>query len=141
MAKPRLLIATTQRRRSIQRARPPDQAGSDTAPAPGDGPRDRSRIATLPLGYADGIACSGGNRAQVWIAGERRPIAGRVSMDYIGVDVSGADVAVGDEAVIFGNAGLQEAGISVEEAAEWSGTIPYELLVRVGNRIPRRMLD
>jgi len=112
-----------------------------TFAAAGDGPGGRTRIATLPLGYADGIACSNAGRGYVWIQGERRPIAGRVSMDYLGVDVGEAEVEVGDEAVIFGNAGAETSGISVEEAAEWAGTIPYELLVRVGSRVPRRFID
>jgi alanine racemase len=112
-----------------------------TFSAPADRPGGRTRIATLPLGYADGIACSGAHRAQVWISGRRCPIAGRVSMDYTGIDVGNAEIAVGDEAVIFGNAQTEEWGVSVEEAAEWAGTIPYELLVRVGSRVPRRVVD
>jgi alanine racemase len=95
-----------------------------------------TRVATLPLGYADGIPWSAGNRGCVWLAGARRRIVGRVSMDSIVVDVGDAPVAVGDEAVIFGNAA--EGGISVEEAAENAGTISYDLLVRVGNRVPRK---
>ncbi len=104
------------------------------------GPTTTSRIATLGLGYADGISCSAGNRGWVWIAGKRHPIAGRVSMDSIGVDVGNARVEVGDEAVIFGNSQLDEGGISLEEAAAWCETIPYELLVRVGQRVPRIFL-
>jgi len=57
-------------------------------------------------------------------------------MDSIVVDVGDAPVAVGDEAVIFGNAA--DGGISVEEAAENAGTISYDLMVRVGNRVPRK---
>jgi alanine racemase len=102
----------------------------------------QSRIATLPLGYADGIPCATAGRGQVWIAGQRYPIAGRVSMDYIGVDLgsgpAGQAVGVGHRAVIFGNAGVEANGISVEEAAAWAGTIPYEPLVRVGQRVVRR---
>jgi alanine racemase len=95
------------------------------------------------MGYADGIPWSAGNRGLVWLAGARRPIVGRVSMDSIGVDVgSDARVAVGDEAVIFGasrGAGDAEGerGIRVEEAALAAGTLHYELLVRVGARVPR----
>jgi alanine racemase len=102
-----------------------------------------TRIATLAMGYADGIPWSAGNRGLVWLAGARRPIVGRVSMDSIGVDVgSDARVAVGDEAVIFGasrGAGDAEGerGIRVEEAALAAGTLHYELLVRVGARVPR----
>lgn len=102
----------------------------------------RTQIATLPLGYADGVPCAVSGRGQVWIDGQRYPIVGRVSMDYIGVDVGpshGAKrVALGQRAVIFGNAGRETRGIAVEEAASWAGTIPYEALIRVGRRVPRR---
>ncbi len=103
-----------------------------------------SRIATLAIGYADGVACASAGRAQVWIAGRRRPVVGRVSMDYVGVDLGPATpddpVRVGDVAVMFGNAGRDADGIAVEEVAAWSNTIPYEPLVRVGARIARRMV-
>ena len=71
----------------------------------------------------------------MWLAGARRPIVGRVSMDSITVDVGDARVSVGDEAVVFGNP--DEGGLSAEEAAEDAATIAYELLVRVGRRVPR----
>ena len=90
-----------------------------------------TRVATLPLGYADGVPVAASNRGQVLIAGRRHPMVGRVSMDFVGVDVGEAPVAVGDEAVVFG------VGLPVEEAAAAAGTIPYELLVRVGSRVPR----
>jgi alanine racemase len=95
-------------------------------------------VATLPLGYADGIPWSAGNRGRVWLAGARRSIAGRVSMDAITVDVGDARVSVGDEAVIFGNP--DEGGLSAEEAAADAATIAYELLVRVGKRVPREVV-
>ena len=97
-----------------------------------------TRVATLPLGYADGISWSAGNRGRVWLAGARRPIVGRVSMDSITVDVGDARVSVGDEAVVFGNP--DEGGLSAEEAAEDAATIAYELLVRVGRRVPREIV-
>lgn len=106
--------------------------------------RQNSRIATVPVGYADGIPCSTYGQGSVWIRGKRRPIVGRVSMDYIGVDVGeendDAPVEQGDRAVIFGNAASDPDGISVEEAAAWAGTIAYEPLVRVGQRVPRRVV-
>jgi alanine racemase len=102
----------------------------------------KTQIATLPLGYADGVPCASSGRGQVWIDGERYPIVGRVSMDYIGVDVGPSGrarrVGLGQRAVIFGNAGREACGIAVEEAASWAGTIPYEPLTRVGQRVPRR---
>ena len=104
--------------------------------------RNKTRIATLPLGYADGVPCAAAGRGWVWLGGKRHPIAGRVSMDYLGVDVGWQDdpqrVRLGDRAVIFGNGKREAAGISVEEVAAWAETIPYEPLVRVGRRVPRR---
>jgi alanine racemase len=126
-------------------------------------PERGTRVATLAIGYADGIPWSAGNRGQVWLAGARRPIAGRVSMDSIGVDIgpaegpaegpaagstegptggSGARVALGDDAILFGaaDAGSGSAPsetIGVDEAARAAGTVHYELLVRVGARVPR----
>ncbi|MDP6981366.1 MAG: alanine racemase [Myxococcota bacterium] len=106
--------------------------------------REPSRIATLAIGYADGVACASAGRAQVWLAGRRRPVVGRVSMDYVGVDLGPetADdpVRPGDVAVMFGNAGRDADGIAVEEVASWSDTIPYEPLVRVGARIARQVV-
>ena len=104
-------------------------------------PATGSRVATLSLGYADGVPWTTANRGAVWLAGARRPIVGRVSMDSICVDVGlEAAVAPGDEAVLFGaieNAGETPQSLPVEEAAEAAGTLHYELLVRVGARVPR----
>jgi alanine racemase len=104
--------------------------------------RAKTQIATLPLGYADGVLCATSDRGWVWLGGRRHPIVGRVSMDYIGVDVgprgNANRVRLGDRAVIFGNAGHEAEGIAVEEAATWAGTNPYEPLTRVGQRVPRR---
>jgi len=90
-------------------------------------------IATLPIGYADGVPWSGARRGEVAIGGARRPLAGRVSMDCVTVWTGGEPARVGEEAVVFG------AGTAarVEEWAEAAGTIAYELLVRVGARVPR----
>ncbi|HEY5657892.1 MAG TPA: alanine racemase, partial [Myxococcota bacterium] len=94
-----------------------------------------TRVATLPVGYGDGVPISASNRATVLIQGRRFAVVGRISMDYLGVDVGTAPVALGDEAILFG-AG-QSAELRVEEAADAAGTLPYELLVRVGARVPR----
>jgi alanine racemase len=108
-----------------------------------------TRIATLALGYEDGVLRSLASRGAVWLAGGRRPIVGRVSMDYIGVDVGDAPVALGDEAVFFGSASHPEplasasddAGIPVEEQARAAGTLAYELLVGVGGRVARQVVN
>jgi len=95
-----------------------------------------TRIATLPIGYDDGVPISASGRGCVLIGGRRMPIAGRVSMDFITIDVGDAPVEIGDDAILFGGA-QGGAVLSVEEAAAAAQTIPYELLVRVGRRVQR----
>ncbi len=103
-------------------------------------PRTRTRIATLPVGYADGVDWRAANRGQVLMRGRRLPIAGRVSMDYVTVDVGDEPIEVGEEAVLFGQApGGPRLG--VEEVAATAGTVSYEVLVRVGARVPRVILE
>jgi alanine racemase len=97
--------------------------------------REPTRIATLALGYADGLPISASNRGHVWLRGRRLPLVGRVSMDYVAADAGDAPVEIGDEAVVFG-AGAAGA-LPVEEAALAAQTLPYELLVRLGARVPR----
>lgn len=100
-----------------------------------------TRVATLGLGYADGLAWTAGSRGAVWLAGERRSIVGRVSMDSVGVEIGDADVAHGDEAVLFGAAPDGSVPIRVEQAAAAAGTLHYELLVRVGRRVRRELVN
>ncbi len=95
-----------------------------------------TRIATLPIGYADGVPISASGRGCVLIGGRRRPIAGRVSMDFISIDVGDAPIEIGADAILFGGA-QGDAVLSVEEAAAAAQTLPYELLVRVGKRVQR----
>ena len=59
-------------------------------------------VATLPIGYADGVPVSTSNRGQVLLGGRSRPLVGRVSMDFVTIDAGDASVAIGDEAVLFG---------------------------------------
>ena len=96
-----------------------------------------TRVATLSLGYADGVPRVLSNRGQVWLAGAPRPIVGRVSMDYLAVELGDASVHVGDLATYFGPSAGGGPGIRVEKQAEWAGTIAYELLTGVGNRVYR----
>jgi alanine racemase len=108
-----------------------------------------TKVATLAIGYEDGVLRSLTGRGAVWLAGARRPIVGRVSMDYISVDVGDAPVELGDEAVFFGPAPGGEGGlpatdwpgIPVEEQAAAAGTLAYELLVGVGRRLARQVVD
>ena len=94
------------------------------------------RVATLPVGYADGFDRLLSNRGSVLVRGKRAPIVGRICMDMTMIDVSRIpDVRAGDEAVMIGRQGSDE--ISANEVAEMLGTISYEVLCRIGPRVPR----
>lgn len=92
-----------------------------------------SRIATVAIGYEDGVLRSRSNRGAVVIAGCRAPLVGRVSMDQVTVDVTKVPgVRPGEVATLIGE------GITAEEVASWSGTISYEVLTSLGNRVIKR---
>jgi alanine racemase len=92
-------------------------------------------IAIVPAGYADGLDLRLAGRGFVLIRGRRAPIVGSVCMDMLMADVTGLDVSPGDEVVIIGSQG--DDRIDVREIAAEIGTIPYEVLCRVGTRIER----
>jgi alanine racemase len=92
-------------------------------------------IAVVPAGYADGLDLRLADGGYMLVRGRRAPIVGSVCMDMTMVDVTGMDVAPGDEVVIIGE--QDAASIGVREMAAAIGTIPYELLCRVGARIQR----
>ena len=94
-------------------------------------------IATLPIGYADGVRRDYGMRGgSVLIGGRRRPVVGVVTMDQLMVDCGErTDVSVGDEAVLIGTQGDER--ISAADVADHLGTIPYEVVCDVGRRVPR----
>lgn len=94
-----------------------------------------STIAVVPAGYADGLDRRLAGRGFMLVRGRRVPIVGSVCMDMATIDVTGIDVAPGDEVVIIGEQG--EESLGVREIAASIGTIPYELLCRVGARIDR----
>lgn len=94
-----------------------------------------TKIATIPVGYADGYSRRLSNRGQVLIRGRRYPVVGRVSMDMTLVDVGQGTVEVGDEVVLIGN--QQNFGISVDEIAALEDTISYEVICSIGKRVPR----
>jgi len=99
-----------------------------------------SRIATIPMGYADGLSRSLSNRGQVLVRGRRAPLAGVVSMDMAMVDVTDIEGAsVGDECVVMGRqkGELGEDAIGAAEIAEQLGSIPWEVLTSVSRRVPR----
>ena len=96
-------------------------------------------IAIVPAGYADGLDLRLAGRGYMLVRGRRAPIVGSVCMDVTMIDVTGMDVAPGDEVVIIGDQGGEQRheSIGVREMAAAIGTIPYELLCRVGTRIQR----
>jgi alanine racemase len=99
-------------------------------------PVDRpTTIAIVPAGYADGLDLRLAHRGFMLIRGRRAPIVGSVCMDMSMIDVTGTDVAPGDDVVIVGHQGAESIG--AREMAATIGTIPYELLCRVGSRIQR----
>ena len=91
-----------------------------------------TQLAVLPVGYADGLPRILSNgKGSVWINGKRCPILGRVCMDMTMVDVTGLNVKEGDEVEIFGK------NIHLHEVAAWCGTISYEILTGISNRVKR----
>jgi alanine racemase len=96
----------------------------------------QTRIAVLPIGYADGYSRQLSHRGSVLIQGHRAPVVGLVCMDMIMVDVTDlAPVQVGETVTLIGRQG--EESIWADEVADWIGTIPYEVLCGIGSRVPR----
>jgi alanine racemase len=92
-------------------------------------------LAVVPAGYADGLDLRLAGRGSVLIRGRRAPIVGSVCMDMLMADVTGTDVSPGDEVVIIGRQGDDE--IDIREHARQIGSIPWEIVCRVGSRIER----
>ncbi len=92
-------------------------------------------LGLVPLGYADGVPRAGTNVAPLWLAGARRTVAGTVCMDQVVVDVGDHPVAAGDEVVLFGPGDRGEP--TAQDWADAVGTISYEIVTRVGARVPR----
>ena len=98
--------------------------------------RRNSRIATLPVGYADGLSRRLSNNMEFLIKSKRVKQVGTICMDMCLVDVTDIpDIEIEEEAVIFGSQGKSQ--ILVEELAAQAETIPYEILCGVGKRVPR----
>ncbi|MBG6057055.1 alanine racemase [Cryobacterium sp. MP_M5] len=98
--------------------------------APEDG-----NLALVPLGYADGVPRQASGAAAVRIGGRTHPIVGRIAMDQFVVSVGQVDVAVGDEVVLFGDPAT--GAPSATDWADAAGTINYEIVTRIGHRVPR----
>lgn len=99
-------------------------------------PRD-GRIATVPVGYGDGLARAAGGGARLLVRGAAVPIAGRVAMDHVMLDVTDVEgVRAGDEVVVIGTQG--GLTITAEDLADACGTINYEVVTAIRTRVPRR---
>ncbi len=91
-----------------------------------------SRIATIPMGYADGLRRELSNRGRVLVNGQYAPIVGSICMDNFMIDITGIDANLGDEIVLWDN-----DKITLEEIADICGTINYEILCGISERVPR----
>ncbi|MBF0485313.1 MAG: alanine racemase [Candidatus Omnitrophica bacterium] len=95
-----------------------------------------TRVAVLAIGYSDGYSRAFSNKARVLLNGVFCPVLGRVTMDQTIVDISKAGVVrIGDEAVVIGRQAAEE--ITTDHLAAWAGTINYEIVCNLGNRLPR----
>jgi alanine racemase len=93
------------------------------------------RVITVPVGYGDGYFRSMSNKAEVIVRGKRYPVVGHISMDQITINIEWDSAYNGDEVSLIGESG--DASITVDDLAEWAGTIPYEILTNINTRVPR----
>ncbi|MBI4208816.1 MAG: alanine racemase [Deltaproteobacteria bacterium] len=99
--------------------------------------RRRTRLAVLPVGYADGYPRLLSNRGEVLVRGRRAPVVGRVCMDLTMVDLTEIpESQTGDEVILIGKQGQER--LTADDMARWSDTISYEVLCGIGRRVPRR---
>jgi alanine racemase len=95
-----------------------------------------TKLGVVTLGYADGVPRNANNLAGVFVDGKRAPLIGRVSMDQFVVDLGiNSSAKTGDEVIVFGDGSSGE--YTVDEWAKASGTINYEIVTRIGSRVPR----
>ncbi len=97
--------------------------------------RAATNLAVVPVGYGDGIPRHGSNLLEVLAGGRRRTIAGRVCMDQFVIDLGDDRLAAGDEIILFGPGDRGEP--TAQEWADALGTISYEIVTRIGSRVPR----
>jgi alanine racemase len=96
-----------------------------------------TNVGVVPMGYGDGVPRHASSRAEVLVAGRRRPVLGRVCMDQIVVDLGDDEVATGDEVVLFGDGA--DGGPTAQDWADACDTISYEIVSRMGARQQGRM--
>lgn len=119
----------------VRRVRPGTPVGyGHTWTAP-----EATELGLVSLGYADGLPRTASDRAEVLVRGRRRPLVGRISMDMAVVDLGGTAAAPGDLVTVFGPGDHGEP--TVAEWAAWSGTIPHEVVTRIGPRVRRAVRD
>ena len=100
----------------------------------------KTKLAVVPVGYADGYPIASSGHAKVLVGGMRVPVIGRVTMDMIMIDITDVpNVHVGAEVVLLGT--QDEAQISADELATWAGTIPYDIFTGISKRMPRVYKD
>lgn len=93
------------------------------------------RVVTVPVGYGDGYFRSMSNRAQVILRGRKYPQVGRICMDQMMINIESDSGYHGDEVILIGESDGER--ITVEDLAQWAGTIPYEILTNINTRVPR----
>jgi alanine racemase len=95
-----------------------------------------TKLGVVTLGYADGVPRNANNLAGIYVAGKRAPLIGRVSMDQFVVDLGANSLAkTGDEVIVFGNGSQGE--YTIDDWTKACGTINYEIVTRIGVRVPR----
>ncbi len=97
---------------------------------------EKRKIATVPLGYADGVRRGLSNKGRVYINGKYANIVGNVCMDNFMIDVTGIEIKVGDTVYIWDN-----TNVTIEEIAEKCGTINYEILCGISKRVKRKYIN
>ena len=126
------LVSQVAYSKTVRAGRSVSYGGTWTAP-------HDTRIVTIPIGYGDGYSRALSNSGEVLIAGQRLPIVGRVCMDQFMVNVGNAPVQMEDEVVLIGC--QSDTCIHAEELAQRTGTIGYEVLTRLNERIPREYIN
>lgn len=97
------------------------------------------KVATLPVGYADGYSRLLTSKAEVLVKSSRREVVGRICMDQLMIDLGKSKAQVGDEVILFGY--NDKESLHVDEVADWLGTINYEVLCMISRRVPRIYIE